>query len=141
MIPTVTAEDPSLTQGNVSLKSEADLPTKTYYMNLETKRISGLTDGKAAMKQAIFKILQTERFVYSKIYTDNYGSELWDLIGMPLAWILSDVQRRITEALTWDKRITSVSEFEFSRSGDALAVSFVANTIFGAVSSSVEVQV
>ena len=60
---------------------------------------------------------------------------------MPLAWILSDVQRRITEALTWDKRITSVSEFEFSRSGDALAVSFVANTIFGAVSSSVEVQV
>ena len=52
MIPTVTAEDPSLTQGNVTLKSEADLPTKTYYMNLETKRISGLTDGKAAMKQA-----------------------------------------------------------------------------------------
>ena len=141
MIPTVTAEDPSISAGSVELKSETDIPTKTYFMDLEEKRISGLTDGKIAMRQAIFKILQSERFVYSKIYSDNYGSELWDLIGMPMAWVLSEVQRRITEALTGDKRITSVTDFEFSRNGESLLVGFVAHTIFGTVSSEVEVAI
>lgn len=37
-------------------------PTKTYRMNLESNRVRGYVDGQEAMKQAIFKILQTERY-------------------------------------------------------------------------------
>ena len=36
-------------------------PTYTHLMQLDNKVIRGYTDGQEAMRQAIFKILQTER--------------------------------------------------------------------------------
>lgn len=108
-------------------------PTKTYYMNLDKNRVSGLTDGQAAMKQAIYKILQTERYQYPKIYSDNYGVELWGLIGQPIAYVVPEIERRITEALTWDERITKVYNFSFEIQKKSVAVKFYADTVFGTV--------
>mgnify|MGYP000069981319 CR=1 FL=1 len=108
-------------------------PTKTYYMDLDKNKVSGLTDGQAAMKQAIYKILQTERYQYPKIYSDNYGVELWGLIGQPIAYVIPEIERRITEALTWDERIIKVYNFSFEIKKKAVAVKFYADTVFGTV--------
>ena len=110
-------------------------PTHTYKMNLESNLIRGYTAGQEAMKQAIFKILSTERYQYM-MYSYNYGIELLDLYGEPVSYVCPELERRITEALTWDERITSVSDFEFNipRKG-VVHVTFTAHTIFGDVAA------
>lgn len=115
-------------------------PTYTYKMNLDTGSIRGYTDGLDAMKQAIFKILQTERYQYI-MYSWNYGIETLDLYGEPVSYVCPELERRITEALTWDERIESVYNFEFdvTRKG-VVHVSFVAHTIFGDVQAEREVN-
>lgn len=108
-------------------------PTHTYKMNLESNLIRGYTDGQEAMKQAIYKILNTERYQYV-MYSWNYGIELLDLYGEPVSYICPELERRITEALTWDDRIQTVDNFEFniSKKGEIL-VTFTAHTVFGDV--------
>lgn len=110
-------------------------PTNTYKMELESNLIRGYTDGQEAMKQAIFKILSTERYQYV-MYSWNYGIELIDLYGEPVSYACPELERRITEALTWDERIESVDNFEFdtSKKGEVL-VTFTAHTIFGDVTA------
>lgn len=110
-------------------------PTNTYKMELESNLIRGYTDGQEAMKQAIFKILSTERYQYV-MYSWNYGIELIDLYGEPVSYVCPELERRITEALTWDERIESVDNFEFdtSKKGGVL-VTFTAHTIFGDVAA------
>jgi phage baseplate assembly protein W len=108
-------------------------PTHTYKMNLESNLIQGYTDGQEAMKQAIYKILNTERYQYV-MYSWNYGIELLDLYGEPVSYVCPELERRITEALTWDDRIQTVDNFEFniSKKGEIL-VTFTAHTVFGDV--------
>ena len=84
----------------------------------------------AAMKQAIFKILQTERYQYP-VYSDNYGVELRELIGQPIPYVLPEIERRIREALMWDERITNVVNFDFDVQKNKVHVTFTANTVFG----------
>lgn len=128
MIPTVfEVEQPQ----NITITTDADLPTLTYGMILERSRMRRRVDGKDAMKQAIFKILQTERYQYSQIYSDNYGVEFWTLIGTPITYAIPEIERRITEALTWDQRITSVDNFEFTPGRNEVLTKFTAHTIFG----------
>lgn len=108
-------------------------PTKTYRMNLEANRVRGYVDGQEAMKQVIFKILQTERYQYI-MYSWNYGIETFDLYGEPVSWVCPELERRISEALLWDSRITSVDNFEFNISKKGVIhVTFTAHTVFGDV--------
>lgn len=108
-------------------------PTHTYKMNLESNLIRGYTDGQEAMKQAIYKILNTERYQYV-MYSWNYGIKLLDLYGEPVSYVCPELERRITESLTWDDRIQTVDNFEFniSKKGEIL-VTFTAHTVFGDV--------
>lgn len=129
MIPTATATTDDLTN-DFDVLTEVMQPTKTYYMKLETIKVEGLTDGQAAMKQAIFKILQTERYQYP-VYSGNYGVELRELIGQPIPYVLPEIERRIREALMWDERITNVVNFEFDVQKNKVHVTFTANTVFG----------
>jgi len=106
-------------------------PSKTYKMDLEGNHTKGYTDGLEAMKQVVFKILNTERYRYP-MYSWNYGVELMDLFGEPVSWVCPELQRRITEALTWDSRITAVTDFIFDLSKKhVVSVSFVVHTVFG----------
>lgn len=115
-------------------------PTHTYKMNLTSELIRGYTDGQEAMKQAIYKILNTERYQYV-MYSWNYGIELLDLYGEPVSYVCPELERRITEALTWDERIKSVNNFEFDVIGKgAIHVSFVAHTVFGEVQAETKVN-
>lgn len=115
-------------------------PTHTYKMNLESNLIRGYTDGLEAMKQAIFKILSTERYQYI-MYSWNYGLETLDLYGEPVSYVCPELERRISEALLWDERITSVTDFEFNISKKRVVhVTFTAHTIFGDVQAEREVN-
>ena len=111
------------------------IPTKTYKMELEesSDRISGFTDEQEAMKQAIYKIIRTERYKYI-IYDWNYGIELEDLFGMPVNYCVPEIERRIREALLQDTRISEVNNFEFDTSKKGVVlVKFTAYTEFGEV--------
>lgn len=108
-------------------------PSKNYRMRIERNVINGYADKLEAMKQVIYKILNTERYQYV-IYSWNYGVELADLFGEPVSYVCPELQRRIEEALIQDDRITSVDSFEFDISKRrTVMVTFVVHTIFGDV--------
>lgn len=108
-------------------------PSVTYKMNIKQDIINGTVDELEAMKQVIYKILNTERYQYI-IYSWNYGIELMDLFGMPVIYVIPELERRITEALIQDERIESVDDFEFDSSEKrTVKASFTVHTIFGDV--------
>lgn len=110
-------------------------PSKNYKMCIHDNAINGTCDNLDALGQVIYKILNTERYVYP-IYSWDYGVELADLIGEPISYVCAEVERRITEALLQDDRIESVSDFEFDISKKHEVVcTFVVHTIFGDVES------
>lgn len=108
--------------------------TKTYRIDFKNKRILGKVDGLDAVKQAIIKILGTERFK-NLIYSDNYGCEIKDMMMSDEntdAFIESEIPELITDALSDDERIIDVDNFEFVREGiDILRVIFDVATIYG----------
>lgn len=105
-------------------------PSHTHKINLEKYTIGGYVDELEAIKQAVFKILSTERYQYV-IYSWNYGIELADLFGMPLPYVYPELKRRIIEALTWDDRIDDVTDFSFSHNRGEVATTFTVHSTAG----------
>lgn len=105
--------------------------SKNYKMDLNGDSVRGFCDELEAMKQTIFRILQTERYQYI-IYSWNYGIETIDLYGMPVTYVCPELERRITEALKVDERIIRVYDFEhdLSKKG-SVHTSFKVDTTFG----------
>lgn len=104
---------------------EAD-SSLTYAMNISDagNTFVGRVDDEDAMRQAILKIINTERYEH-EIYSWDYGIELQDLFGQPITYCMSEVKDRITEALLADDRIESVEDFTVERIGKRdLFVSF-----------------
>ena len=114
--------------------------TKTYKLNIENNVINGFCDGIESMTQVIYKILNTERYKYI-IYSWNYGIELLDLFGEPIDYAVSELKRRITEALLQDDRITSVDEFECENDRRSVHLTFTVHTIFGDIQTEKVVEV
>lgn len=132
-----------LPEVGTSLAGPLDLtepPSRTFHLHRDRNRITGMTDDLEAMEQAIYLILGTERYRYL-IYGWDYGVELLDLIGQPPDYVQSELKRRITEALTWDSRITAVEDFAFTVTGKRVGCSFVARTIYGDVAAETEVEI
>ena len=124
--------------GNNLLTMELEVeaqPSKNYKMHIQDDVVNGTCDKLDAMSQVIYKILNTERYTYP-IYSWNYGVEFSDLIGEPISYVCAEIERRITEALTQDDRIESVSDFEFDTSKKHEVVcTFTVHTTFGDVKS------
>ncbi len=109
---------------------EVRYPNLTYKMNINDETIRNRVDDLEAIKQASYKILNTERYRYV-IYSWGYGVELEDLFGKPLPYVYSELPRRIKEALLYDDRITDVTGFQLShQKGDVTAV-FTVVTVAG----------
>lgn len=116
-------------------------PSKTYKMDLENNIIVGYTDNLEAMRQAVYKIIRTERYKYI-IYSWDYGIELEDLFGMPVSYCIPEIERRIIEALEQDTRILEVTNFEFENPKRGVVyVKFEVYTIFGKFNADREVQI
>lgn len=119
---------------------EAQQPSRTYRIDFEQGRVVGMADGLDAVKQAVYKILHTDRFRYL-IYSTDYGME-WDgLIGANPAFIQAELKRRITESLLQDDRIEAVQDFEFEFNGDTALVRFTVVSTAGSYQEEVTARV
>lgn len=117
-------------------------PSNTYKMTIEEERVDGkIVDEVEAVKQAVYKILNTERYKHI-IYSTDYGVELADLFGKPIPYVLPEIPRRITEALLVDDRIKKVDNFEldYNKKGDVTCL-FVVHSIFGAFDAEKKVTI
>lgn len=115
---------------NTILQEDERMPSYTPKIDFERNRIMGTVDNIDAMEQAIYLILQTERYE-SIIYNWYYGVEFDTLIGKSRELITSELERRIREALTEDDRINRIFDFDIEFTSDKAIVSFTVNTIFG----------
>lgn len=111
---------------------------KTYQLS-ETK-IEGFVDELAALKQAIYKALSTERYEYP-IYSFSYGVAWKQLIGEDPPYVRAEMKRMIQEALLRDSRILDVDGFEFEFSGDACHCTFQVQSIYGEVEIEKEAEI
>ena len=131
-----------LPQTSIDLTSGVEIiqqPSLTWYINKETNRIQGNTDGLEAVRQAVDVILNVERFRW-QIYSPSSGMQWAGLIGQNPGYVGSELQRRITDALSVDDRIRGISDFSYTTDGNALTASFTVNTVYGSTQTYVEVN-
>lgn len=123
--------------------------SNTYKLNYDKNNLKGFVDNLEAVKQAIYLILNIERYEYL-IYDWDYGFQISDLIGSEINSILPEIQNRITDALIQDTRINSVDDFSFDIKGlkekglypkNKVIVYFTVNTIFGATNETVNLDI
>lgn len=112
--------------------------TRTYKMSQTS--VQGFTDGLKALKQAIYKVLNTEKYEYP-IYSFYYGIELENLMGKDKNYVKIELKRRIRECLLRDERITEVDNFQFEEAGDVLNCTFDVKSIYGNLAVSREVNI
>ena len=128
--------------------TEVNEPTKTYKINHMSKneyintadRIGGFVDDIEAIKQMIYLTLSAERYAHI-IYSWDYGIELVDLFGKPAPYVMSELERRVREALLQDDRITKVEDFTFEQNGKSIHVTFLVVTTIGNIPSELEVTI
>ena len=142
MIPTVSILTQEIT--------ETTYPNSTYKIIVRhdpyadpakaVDRISGYVDDLESVKQAIYLILGTERYQFP-IYSWDYGVELIDLFGKPMPYVMSELPRRIKDALIQDNRIEDVVDFEFEINGNKLHTTFTVVTNLGNIETELEVTV
>ena len=106
------------------------LPTLTFRLDEASGVVRGYCDGHEAVRQAIWLMLHTERYLHV-IYSFEYGTELQDLAGNQDSFLFPEMKRRVTEALLVDDRVTGTSEFTFHRIGTRVEVRFVVHTEYG----------
>lgn len=116
--------------GDIQEIEEVQEPSRTYKLDLVNKRITGMVDGLEAVRQAVYKIFKTERFDYL-IYDADYGSEMTGLGGKSAGFVRSELQRRITEALLQDDRVTAIEDMNIVIAGDEASVTFTVVSVYG----------
>ena len=145
MIPNnATYDDLDEPETDFDMESE---PSLTYAMKVsdepdkEDSIFLGSIDGEAAIRQAILKILNTERYEH-EIYSWDYGIELQDLYGMSMSYVMSEIKERIEDALLVDDRIESVDDFEVKIVGKrTIHCTFTVITTQGEITEEMEVEV
>ncbi len=138
-----------------TVQEAAELPSRTYCLDLDKGRILGMVDGQEAVRQAIHKAIITPRWK-CLIYNNQYGSEIEATViqskGRATSeYIKAVVPGFVRDALRPDSRITLVSNFVFAFTpeekeqifpdlfeavgdeGDSVFISFDADTIYGTV--------
>lgn len=127
------------TNSRLSIEIE-ELPTRTYRLSIDNGNIKGYCDELEAMKQAIYLILNTERYE-NIIYSWDYGIELKELYGQDIGYVYPEFKRKIEEALLQDDRISSIDSFLFEKNKGKINVSFIVHTQFGDIETSKEVDI
>lgn len=115
-------------------------PSLTYRVRTDNGQAAGLVDGLEAVKQAVLKILGTERFEHF-IYSFNYGTETAKLAGASPAFVKAELARTIREALLQDDRINEVTDMRITIQGDEALASFTVVSDLGSFNSEVTARV
>lgn len=108
------------------------LPSKTFRLNHNNLTITGTIDQIQAVEQAVFLILNVERYQWL-IFSWNYGVELHNLIGKDPEYCLPEIERRVRKALLQDDRITAVQDFQFEINKKQVLTAFTVVSIFGEI--------
>jgi hypothetical protein len=109
-------------------------PSRTYGIDFTTGRIIGMIDSLEALKQAVFKILSTERFAYV-LYNQSYGVE-FSSVGKSPAIVGTNMVKAIRDALLQDDRISDVQDIQITFDGDEATATFTVISIFGSFQAS-----
>ena len=108
---------------------------KEYEFDFNNNTLTGkLLEVKEALKMWIYKALLTPRYTHP-IYSWDYGQNLDELIGQgyEVDYIKSEVERKVTECLMINERITRCHNFKINFINDTLHITFTAKTTFGEV--------
>jgi len=117
-----------------------NLPSRTFKMYHDTKTIRGNVDEARALEQAIFVILNVERYEWL-IHSWGFGVEFRRLIGKDPEYCVPEIERAIKEALLQDDRITAVQNFEFTVNKKKVLATFTVVSIFGPIFVEQEVEI
>lgn len=121
---------------NVAVSAEKQQITpREYGIDFETGQLTGgIVEGKEAVKVWIWLALQTPRYRYY-IYTWDYGSDFEELIGQGYTeeYIIAETRRMTEDCLLVNEHVQDIREFGVNMQGSTLAISFVADTIYGEV--------
>jgi hypothetical protein len=115
---------------NEDALQDQEQPSLTYQLDFERGRVTGTIDGLAAVRQAVFKIIQTDRF-WHDVYSFDYGHELSNLIGHSPSYVQAEASRMISEALLQDDRVTAVRDIVVETVGDQQTMRFTVVTPYG----------
>jgi hypothetical protein len=115
-------------------------PSYTYAINWEQNAVMGYIDELDAIRQAVILMLEIERYDHS-MFSWDYGSELKQLIGMPMDYCIPEVERLISEVLLEDDRIEAVDQFVFEPDKRRLKVSFTVHSAYGDTEMETEIDV
>lgn len=132
---------PTLPEGNgidiqnVVFESQPDF---TWWRDPDTNRIAGTADGHKAVAQAVEVMLLVERFRW-QIYKPFFGMQWEGLLGQNPGYVAAELQRRIREAVAIDDRVTGISDFSYTLSGDTMTAQVTVNTVYGPLNQTVEV--
>ena len=132
MIPQIDNSDELL---NFDIKQQ---PSRTY--KVSKHNVNGICDNLEAIKQAIYLILNIERYEYA-IYSHDYGVEFNDLFGQPKSYAIPEIERRIKEALEQDDRIESVDNFKFESKKGEIHTYFTVHSSYGSFDAEKGVKV
>ena len=132
---------PTLPEGsgiNVQNVEFASQPDLTWWRDPDTNRIVGMADGHKAVAQAVEVMLLVERFRW-QIYKPFFGMQWEGLLGQNPGYVAAELQRRIREAVTIDDRVTGISNFSYTISGDTMTAQVTVDTVYGPLNQTVEV--
>ena len=119
---------------NMESIEKQTMSSLTWKINEERAEVRGTVDELEAMKQAVNKILRTERYQYA-IYDWNYGMELEELYGKNVTYVIPELKKRIEDALLADDRVIAVTDFFFTQKKGSVSAEFMVHTIFGEVTA------
>jgi hypothetical protein len=120
MIPQIQASNQTnSTIQNITIKTQPSLTYRDTGNN-----IIGKIDGLEAITQAVWHILNTERYAYA-IYPDWYGFEAEKYKGQPFSYLEAQIENDLRSALLQDDRIYDIIISEIVQlSVDSASVKF-----------------
>ncbi|XAK57476.1 DUF2634 domain-containing protein [Bacillus inaquosorum] len=125
------ALSPEIEFDDIEDDSEVIETSQTYKIDFENGRITNeMITGLEAIRQFVYLSLHTERYAYS-VFSHDIGNELQDILAdneTTDAYKKMEIPRLIEEALIYDDRVSSVSDFEIEKQGDSFHVSFKVET-------------
>lgn len=113
-------------------------PSRTFKLDRENGCVVGMADGLEAVRQAVYLILNTERYQWL-IHSWDYGAELQSLVGKPPDFCAAEIERRVREALLQDDRIRAVENFTFEVGKKTITAQFTVKCVFGEFAADAEV--
>lgn len=124
---------------NITFPRQTAQPSKTYKIDTASGRLVSKIDGKEAIRQAVDKILITERYAWL-IYDWNYGIGLDKYIGKDFAYIKADIKKNAENAILYDDRVLQVNSVDVIQTGiDSMYIRYNISTTDGEITSTVKI--